>query len=164
MRGADYYYAERWKGKFDRQGSWDALTLAMPDFYGTWNRSITITGGHGRGGGSDHRYEGLLVARRLWQGPEFIGATAADEFTLPRATERFFDLKPFGRYQIPQRIEWSEGDSYEVLHIRRVEFLNAPSTNWFGTIREKYFEHGENQRELWKTNLHEAGWAGEEKP
>jgi hypothetical protein len=164
MRGADYYYAERWTGHQGKYGSWDALRLSLPDFSGTWNRSYSGSGRHGRGGSSAASDETLLAARRLWNGPEFIGASAADEYSIGRATERFSKLKQHGRFQIPERIEWTEGDRREVLHVRRVEFLHEPSTGWFRMIKQKYFDRGDGSRQFWKTNLNEAGWAGEKKP
>ncbi len=108
--------------------------------------------------------EGLLVGRRLWRGDEFIGASAADEVKIRGATERFSNLKKFGRFQIPRRIEFTERDTREVLRVRRVEFLNRPGTNWFFAINQKYWEHGEGRSQMWKTNLNEAGWAGERNP
>jgi hypothetical protein len=93
-----------------------------------------------------------------------IGAAAPDEVLIRGATERFSKLKQFGPFQIPERIEWMEGDRREVLQVRRVEFLNEPGTNWFLMVKQKYFDHGEESRQLWKTNLNEAGWSGEQKP
>ena len=164
MRGPDYYYAERWTGNLWKYDSWDALTLSLPDFSGTWNRSYSGSGHHGRGGSSGASDDRLLVARRLWRGQEFVGATSPDEFSLRRATERFSNLKQFGRFQIPLQMEWTEDDRREVLHVRRVEFLNEPGTNWFLQIKQKYFDHDEGARQLWKTNLNEAGWSGEQTP
>lgn len=164
MRGADYYYAERWTGHHWKYGSWDALTLSLPDFSGTWNRSYSGSGHHGRGGSSEASDDRLLVARRLWREQEFVGAAGPEEVSIRGATERFSKLKQYGRFQIPERIEWMEGDRREVLQVRRVEFLNEPGTNWFLMIKQKYFDHGDGSRQLWKTNLNEAGWSGEQKP
>jgi hypothetical protein len=162
MRGADYYYAERWTGHQRKRGSWDALTLSLPQFSGRWNRSYAGTGHKGRGGSAPSSDDTLLVARRLWRGDEFIGAAAADEFSLRGATERFSRLKHAGRFHIPQRIEWSDGNRREVLHVRRVELLNEPGTNWFAQIQQKYFGDLEDRARLRGTNLDEAGWAAQE--
>jgi len=160
MRGADYYYAERWTGNYWKYGSWDALTLSLPDFSGTWNRSYSGSGHHGRGGSSMASGDTLLVARRLWRGRDFVGAVAPDEISIQSTTERFSRLKRYGPFQIPERIEWAEGGRREVLHVRRVEFLSKPGSNWFRLIQQKYFDKSEGTHQLWETNLNEAGWSG----
>jgi hypothetical protein len=161
MRGADYYYAERWTGHGWKYGSWDNLTICVPGRPLMRNRSFSGSGHHGGGGGADDR---LLVGRRLWDGDKFIGATMPDEHSVDGATERFSKLKRFGQYDIPMRIEFTKGDRREVLKVRRVEFLNEPGTNWFWLVQQKYFDHSEESQQLWKTNLNEAGWSGERRP
>ena len=161
MRGTNYYYAERWIGHQWKYNSWDSLTLSLPDFSGTWGRSFAGSGHHGRGGSSDASDDSLLVGRRLWRGDEFIGATAADEYSLDHQSERFLKLKQMGRFQIPELIEFYDGVRKEILHVRKVEFLNQPDPDWFCLIQQKYFGHGESSRQLYGTNLHEAGWSGE---
>ena len=160
MRGADYYYAERWTGHQRKYGSWKTLTLSMPDFSGTWNRRYSAYGTKGGGTSSESSDSSLLIARRLWQGQEFVGAISEDEFSLNGTTEHFFDLKQHGRFKIPERIKWTSEYRRETLHIRRVEFLNEPNPDWFVLIKQKYFGRGDESRQLWKTNLNEAGWSG----
>jgi hypothetical protein len=162
MRGADYYYAERWVWHPGVYPSWDSLMLSLPHFSGTWDRSRTGSGVRGQGGGNEVSEQSLQVARRLWRGDEFIGAATADEISLEGATERFSDLKQFGSFKIPCVIEFTDADRHEILHVRRVEFLNQPDTNWFLLIRQKYFGNSEDSKRLWMTNLHEAGWTGEQ--
>jgi hypothetical protein len=163
MRGADYYYAERWMGHLWVYGSWDQLLLSLPDYSGAWNRSYSGSGHHGRGTSGEGSYEGLLLARRLWRGEDFIGAEASDEVSIKGATERFSDLLQYGPFKIPERIEFMDKDQGqdEVYHIRKVEFLKEPDTNWFRLIQQKYFEHNDSLR---STNLNEAGWSGEKNP
>jgi hypothetical protein len=162
MRGADFYYAERWTGNLMKYGSWDALTLSLPDFAWNMTRSYSGSGHHGRGGSFDGERR-LLVGRRLWLGEHFIGARAADEYSLNESSERFSKLKQYGQFMIPEQIELNERDRSEVLHVRRVEFLNEPGTNWFHLIKQKYFDHGDGSQLLWKTNLNEAGWSADRK-
>jgi len=162
MRGADYYYAERWTGSYRKYNSWDNLKLLTPEAGWNWTRSYSGSGHHGRGGGISGNE--LLVARRLWRGTEFVGATAPDEVSAGRASERFGELKTYGRFKIPMRIEFTERDSREVLHVRRVEFLSRPSTNWFHAIHEKYFGSISGRTNLSRTNLNEAGWSGQQSP
>jgi hypothetical protein len=159
MRGADFYYAERWTGSYGKYGSWDSLALALGKSCFTWNRSYSGSGHHGRGGGGDDR---ILVARRLWRGEEFVGATAANSFASNGVTERFLELKQFGRFQIPGRIEFSDGERHEILHVRRVEFLGQPGTNWFYQIKQKYLDHLGTTGQPGAANLDEAGWSGEQ--
>jgi hypothetical protein len=161
MRGTDYYYAQRWTGWRWKYGSWEDLQMSLPDFSGIMDHSYVGSGHHGGGTSSDSSNEGLLVARRLWRGEEFVRAAAADEYSLGDAKERFSELKQFGRFRIPKRIEFTERELHEILHVRRVEFLNQPDTNWFWLIKQKYFDRNQS---AWSTNLNEAGWAGERKP
>jgi hypothetical protein len=165
MRGSDYYYSDRWTGPSWKYGSWDALELSLPGFYGTQDRSYSKSGHHG-GGMSQDSSDELLVAQRLWRRSEFVGASVADENSFQEITERFSELKQFGKFQIPERIEFTdrEQDRHEVFQIRRVEFLNQPSTNWFLMIKEKYFDHSDRAKQLWMTNLNEVGWSGEPRP
>ena len=160
MRGADYYYAERWTGSYWKYNSWDNLKLLTPEAGWNCTRSYSGSGHHGRGGGMSGNE--LLVARRLWRGNEFVGATAPDEVRAGQASERFAELKTYGRFKIPMRMEFTEGDTREVLHVRRVEFLSRPSTNWFHAINEKYFGSFSSRTNLWRTNLNEAGWSGQQ--
>jgi len=160
MRGADYYYADRWVGTFGKNGAWEALMLSLPKFHGEMYRRHFAPGG---GMAQEESYEGLLVARRLWRGHEFVGAARADEVSNDGETERFSELKQFGRFQIPERIEFTNSSRREVLRVLRVEFLNQPDTNWFQMMRQKYFENSEESKRLQATNLNEAGWWGERK-
>ena len=162
MRGTDYYYAERWTGSHWKYNSWDNLTLLTPDAGWNWTRSYAGSGHHGRGGGISG--DELLVARRLWRGNVFFGATAPDEVRAGQASESFAELKTYGRFKIPMRIEFAERDRREVLHVRRVEFLSQPSTNWFHAIKEKYCGSFSGRTNLWRTNLNEAGWSGQRSP
>jgi hypothetical protein len=162
MRGAGYYYAERWIGSSWKYTSWDNLTLLTPEAGWSWTRSYSGSGHHGRGGGIGG--EQLRVARRLWRGNEFVGAAAPDEVKVGQASERFAELKTYGRFTIPMRIEFAEPDRHEVFHVRRVEFLSQPSTNWFHAINEKYFGRFSGRTNAWRTDLNEAGWSGRQKP
>jgi len=164
MRGADYYYAKRWRGNPGIYQSFDSLTLSLPDCSGTWDYSRTGSGIRGEGGGNPVSDDSLQVGRRLWRGDEFIGAAAADAVSSKGETERFSELKQFGRFQIPERIEFTNSSRREVLHVLRVEFLNQPDTNWFQMIYQKYFDRNGLGGPLWKTNLNEAGWWGERTP
>jgi hypothetical protein len=42
--------------------------------------------------------------------------------------------------------------------------FNLLDTNWFVMIKQKYFGRTGGSRQLWTTNLDEAGWSGERKP
>lgn len=157
MRGTNWYYAERWKGAARKSGSVDRLTLALPGFYGTrnrWSLGMRVRGG----GGSFEGDAGLQIGQRLWRGNQFVGASTEDEAPIGQGTERFAKLKQVGPYRIPQRIEWIDHDSRQILQVRRVEFFNRPDTNWFAWIKAKYFEQSSLAL---KTNLNEAGWAAE---
>jgi hypothetical protein len=162
MRSGNYYYADRWTKTTLHEGSFDALLLSMNSFVGSWDY---VAGGSGI---RCHHWQmetndGLLPLRRLWRGDEFIGAADVLAVSTNGTTEQFSELKQFGPYQIPQRIEITDSSRHEVYHVRRVEFLNEPDTNWFWWIREKYFDGNSRGSPLWKTNLNEAGWPRERK-
>jgi hypothetical protein len=158
MRGANYYYCRKWNNQEWKDGSWFNLELAIPDFAMHWGLGRGRFGTRGGGGSSLGRPEDLVLARRLWNGTNFIGAdvnnlTAEEpEWDLQ---EEFQKLEKVGPYLIPKRIRFSEGDERDETYIiRKVEFWNQPSTNWFWDVKKKYFDHDSAMR---TNDLNEPG-------
>jgi hypothetical protein len=162
MRGSDFHYAERWTGHRGRCGSSDILSLSVPEFSKTkaeyfpchWMVVYRF-----KKRPADELYP--AIGRSLWCGEEFVGADGRTEFSMGKIDVRFSELKQFGRFQIPMRMEWSNAGRGEILHVRRVEFLTEPGTNWFHTIRRKHFESSATALRGAGTDLNEAGWNGE---
>lgn len=150
MRDADYYYCRKWNDAQWKVGTWFHLELAVLNFAESWGlyfKSFETIGG---GGSWLGRPEDLVLARRLWNGTNFIGADVnnltAEEHEW-HLQEEFQKLEKIGPFLIPKRIRFSEGDERdETYTIKKVEFWNEPSTNWFWDVKQKYFDHGSNSR------------------
>jgi hypothetical protein len=155
MRGHDRYYEKLWTGSSQTYNTFAFMQLALKNFYGTYNWSFAGSGHHGRGGSSEAPDEGLLPARRLWNGDEFIGATDPLVVSNKTQVEIFKNLKQVGSYKIPGEIVFNTGDHHELFVIRKVEFLPQPTAEWFDLVREKHF--GRDQK-LRATDLGEPVW------
>jgi hypothetical protein len=137
MRGADYYYCRRWN---HGDTTWH-LALAIPGF--SFHRALVGSGG---GGGSWSRPEDLVLARRLWNGTNFVGAkideTVAEQ-SERHVREEFQDLEHVGSYLIPKRIIFSDRFGWNGTYIiNKMEFGNDPSTNWFWAVKHENFDPG----------------------
>jgi len=164
MRGADYYYCRRWNSFEWKHGSWFEMDLSIPGFSMTRaliSRPLATQGG----GGSWSRSQDLVLARRLWNGTNFIGANPNEmvaEESEWHAREEFRKLKKVGPYLIPREIIFSDGlDSgghywgeTGTYTIKKVEFWNQPSTNWFWAVKRQHFDYGSFER---TNDLHEPG-------
>jgi hypothetical protein len=155
MRGYDLYYEKLWTGNKWIYNSFAFMQLALTNFYGSYNWSYSGSGHHGRGGCNGVGYEGLLPARRLWNGDEFVGASGQLESSHEQQIEIFKKLKQYGPYKIPGEIEFNEGDRHELFLVRKVEFLPQPTPEWFALVRKKHFENDEKIR---KMDLGEPVW------
>lgn len=158
MRGADYYYSREWNNLQWKVGSWFGMHLVIPGYawhYGLGYRTFEVGGGGGSGYGASGD---IIPARRLWKGTNFIGANT-DELIANEPqwhnTEEFQNLEKVGPYLIPRRIIYSGGIAgQEIYTIKKVEFWNEPSTNWFWDLKKKYIDH---DSEMMGKNLNEPG-------
>jgi hypothetical protein len=160
MRGADYYFADRWHGSYSKYGSWDAVTVVLPNFEGNRHSGYSGRGRRGGSGQSSGSTSNSLPGQSMWRGSEFIGGAVPNSPLGPGGNVVFSEPKVFGPYQIPQRIEWRQGSRREVLHVRRVEFHNEPGTNWFLATKRKYFGDKEGPPQRVQSLLEDAGWSG----
>lgn len=156
MRGYDRYYEMLWTGSSRTYNTFAFTRIALTNFYGTWNRSFAGSGHHGRGGGGEGPYTGLLPGRRMWKGDDFIGANA-EQLTAENKgqNETFKKLRQVGPYKVPSEIQFDEGDHHELFIIRKVEFLPEPVAEWFDLVRKKYFERDDKIRQM---DLGEPVW------
>jgi hypothetical protein len=143
MRGFDHYYCKKWQGSQWKGGSWFRVELAVKDFSETWGLSRFAHRTRGGGGGWFGPND-IILARRLWSGDKFVGASPA---TLTAETqqwsrkEEFMDLMRIGPYQIPRKIRLTErGNREETYTIRKVEFTTQPTDDWYVKVRQKYFD------------------------
>jgi hypothetical protein len=158
MRGADYYYRRQWNNQEWKDGSWYNMELDIPDFAMQWGLHRGRFGTGGGGGSSLGRPQDLVLARRLWNGTNFIGANTnvltAEERDW-NIKEEFRQLENVGPFLIPKQIVFSNYNGRdETYTIRKVEFWNQPSTNWFWDVKQKYFDHVSTMR---TTDLNEPG-------
>jgi hypothetical protein len=158
MRGADYYYCEEWNDPEWENGSWYRLYLAIPDFAQSWGLSRGRFGTRGGGGSWLGRSEDLVLARRLWNGTNFIGATTNDtvaEERQPQVREEFEDLEKVGPFLIPKRINFeSFSGGSKTYNIKKIEFWNRQSTNWFLDVKRKHFDRDSSLQTI---DLNEPG-------
>lgn len=174
MRGQNYHYCRRWKGKEWRDvgPSW-RLELEMADFsghYGQTRYGYSTKGGGGSGG----RTDSLVPGRRLWKGNQFVGASEKEaaatrynlynnggqmlivgekpdesEFRGSREVEVYSDFKRVGDFLVPLRIVYDQpslGRGREVFRVKRVEFHAGPDEEWFHQVKRKYFDHDQALR------------------
>lgn len=143
MRGKDYYYCKKWHGRDWRVGSWYRVQIAVDGEGRSSNlRSLSHTT---RGGGGTWLADddAIVVARRLWDGSNFVGAAGqdlvAERRAWPHQLEEFSKLVKIGPWSIPTHIRFSEKDGpTENFYIRKIEFWHAPDTNWFELVMAKY--------------------------
>lgn len=150
MRREDYYYCRKWNNPEWKVGSWYEMNLAIPGCAWHWRiryKSFEIGGG---GGSWLGRPEDLIPARRLWNGTNFVGANINELTAEERgwAKEEFQKLEKVGPYLVPRRIKFSGSDGDEIYTIKKVEFWNEPSTNWFWDVKRKYVDSGTMTNDL----------------
>ncbi|HTV42400.1 MAG TPA: hypothetical protein VMF08_17665 [Candidatus Sulfotelmatobacter sp.] len=157
MRGSDFYYSRRWNTREWEIGSWYQMQLAMPGC--AWQFGLRETDHEtGGGGGSWYGQPGdLIPARRLWDGTNFIGANTnglTAEEPEWHIKEEFQKLQKVGPYLIPRRIIYTvgQGGPEDIYTVKKVEFWNEPSTNWFWKVRQKYVDGATTN------DLHEPNW------
>lgn len=156
MRGVDYYYARKWNNPEWKVGTRFEMQLAIPNCAWRWGAHKGRMGSSGGGGSWFGAPEDIIPARRLWNGNNFIGAKT-NELTANEpewhVTEQFQKLEKVGLYLIPGRIIYSIGDSpQEIYTIKKVEFWNLPTTNWFWDLKKKYVDG-----KMLTNDLHEPG-------
>ena len=157
MRGADYYYCKTWNKAEWKPGAWSQLELDIPDFAMHLGLHCGRFGSGGGGGSSLGGPEDLVLARRLWSGTTFIGAKTNETVAEEREwgiREEFHNLETVGPWLIPKLIKFSTRLAGEETYtIKKVEFWNQPSTNWFLEVKHAHFDPG-----FTRTNdLHEPG-------
>jgi hypothetical protein len=151
MRGADYYYCRKWNKHRWEAGSWFTMELDIsPDVAFGWGLHCNGFGSGGGGGFSAGLPNDLVLARRLWNGTNFIGANTNELIAEERRWDRkeeFQKLEKVGPYLIPKQIKFSNFNSsdrnrkVETYTILQVEFSDEPSTNWFLDVKRKYYDH-----------------------
>ena len=150
MRGADYYYCRKWNNQKWENGSWFTMELDIsPDV--AFVRGLHCNGfGSGGGGFSAGLPNDLVLARRLWNGTNFIGANTNELIAEERRWDRkeeFQKLDKVGPFLIPKQIKFSNHNSsdqdrkVETYTILQIEFSDEPSTNWFWDVKRKYYDH-----------------------
>lgn len=158
MRGSDYYYCRKWQGYDWRIGSWFRVEIANHGEGYSWGLARLSHTTRGTGGSwyGDH-----LLAQRLWDKNEFVGASVTnlifEESKWPKRKEEFDDLTKIGRWLIPKHIRLTEPGSdqrEENYYIKRIEFLPTPDTNWFDHVMAKYADH---ESEFRSVDLGEPG-------
>jgi hypothetical protein len=107
----------------------------------------------GTGGGGGSWYGDNLLAQKLWNKQEFVGANndnlIFEESQWPKRKEEFSDLVKVGHWLIPRHIRLTQpgGDAREEnYYIKRIEFLPTPDTNWFEQVFQKYADHNSDLR------------------
>lgn len=140
MRGANYYFAKRWRSVPGGIGNFENIRLIMPGFSGFLTKYRNITGHHSRGTSQDSSKGVYEVAQRLWKDSEFVGATSEDTYESGYVKERFMKLSSFGGFKIPMEIEFASDGTHEFFHVQSVEFQTKPDTNFFHEIKELYFK------------------------
>ena len=156
MRGYDLY----WRREFRRETywSWNA-EMVCTNFYGqkgTRNRGHSVGGG-GTGGFEDE--DRLVVARRLWQGTNFVGAVNSNLSVQSKlhnhwsVSENFSDLQRVGAFQVPRKIIFDRWDGRQWTYtINKVVFRSTPDEHWFISERDRLFRGLASQPEIRITN------------
>lgn len=164
MRGHDYYYCRKWHGDDWRPGSWFRVEIANHGEGWSWGLHCSSIG---TGGGGGSGYIDRLLAQRLWNGPELVGAREDDliseERQWPKRKEEFSDLVKVGRWLIPTHIRFSQPENLwreENYYIKKIEFLPTPDTNWFEHVMAKYVD---GKSEFRSIDLGEPGIAPEKR-
>jgi hypothetical protein len=142
MRGHNYYYCRKWHGNVWRPGSWFNVEVAN---HGEGFQFGLHCSSVGTGGGGGSWYGDHLVAQRLWNKQEFVGANKDDlifkEAQWPKRKEEFSHLVKVGRWLIPAHIRLTQSGNdarEENYYIKKIEFLPTPDTNWFEQVFKKY--------------------------
>lgn len=155
-------------------GSRFQLELELADFNGRWAMMKLPHTTRGRGGSTGGFNDRVVVGRRLWEGERFVGAKpeerflklvhrswagggsttrfvgpAPDESVIPDGSweiEEFTKLVQVGRHLIPTRISYTDSgnERRETYEVKRIEFSNRPTADWFQAIRKKHFERDPN--------------------
>ena len=142
MRGHEYYYCKKWHGYDWRPGSWFRVEIAN---HGEgWSDGLAISSGGTRGGGGTWASDNLW-AQKFWSGQTFVGANTnslfTEEYIWPYRKEEFAKLVKVGRWLIPTHIQIADKGNEsreENYHIKKIEFLPTPDTNWFEQVMQKY--------------------------
>jgi hypothetical protein len=162
MRGRDLYFAKEWATPKKHYQEWEVHLIK--DTFDGYEFLGSGGGGGGGGrvvGGRSPEVTALYVARNLWDKSGFVGATNENQTSKDgwHQIEVFQDLEQRGKYKIPRRIlftstsntQWSshvwsfgspenfDGDKPAVYMIKRIEFRNEPSPEWFDQMGQKYF-------------------------
>jgi hypothetical protein len=156
MRGADYYYRKTWNQMDWGMGARFDLELDTPEFSMTWGLHRSGAGTGGGGGFSPAPNDGLVLARRLWNGINFVGADTnrlSFEENPSGMREDFANLKKVGPWLIPMQIKF-RGLHSGVYTVRKVEFWTEPDTNWYFQVKRKYLDHDPSAA---TNDLHEPG-------
>jgi hypothetical protein len=86
-----------------------------------------------------------LVAQDLWGDLGFVGATDENQTMkdLWKSTETFQSLEQRGKFKIPGKILLTNNhdgrEQTSVYIVKRIEFRNEPTTDWFAQMKQKYF-------------------------
>ena len=95
-------------------------------------------------GGSFSSEDWFTVARRLWDGTNFIGATSEvlyEPVGLNGFIEQFGNLEHRGSFKIPRTIlynGWPDGRT-RTYFVKKTEFKSEPTAGWFVKERNRLF-------------------------
>lgn len=112
-------------------------------------------------GGSFSSKDWFTVARRLWEGTNFVGAISEASYEpvgLAGFVEQFKNLEARGPFKIPRTIlynGWPDGRT-RTYFVKKIEFQSEPTTDWFIKERNRLFPTAperEKQFNLGTTNF-----------
>lgn len=160
MRGRNQYFRREWVGESGKRGSWWHVELIDSGFRGTMGRRFGRFGT--KGGGGMNEWDGvstneipLCVAQNLWEESGFTGATEENLTRQDRwrQTETFQNLEVRGRYRIPRKILFTKdhgtyygGVQTTTYFVKRIEFRNEPTVDWFSELKRKHFPSAERSK------------------
>ena len=143
MRGHDYYHRVEWKT--GRAPRW-YIVLHAGKFWS--DRGMKLAGSGYRSLGLGAGFSTNVwpaVARRLWEGTNFVGAASASvfhsSFRYEEFSEQFLDLKHYGKFKIPKTILYKgwPGNRIRKYSVETVTFRSDPDTNWYIKERNRMF-------------------------
>jgi hypothetical protein len=153
MRGRDQYFRRTWIGREGKLGAGWGVELILGEFSGHYG--FGYRRGSAGGGGGSNNFSGvpadeipLCVAQDLWDSTGFVGAAEENQTLKDKwgHTEVFQKLEQRGKFKIPRKISFTTnhgtlygGEQTSVYIVKRIEFRNEPTTDWFEQMKQKYF-------------------------
>lgn len=158
MRGTNHFYFNRWRGRGNVGGDFEEVSSVCEGYAGDWVRRNR---GHSTGGGGGHHqgHESRMspIFQGMWRKDTFVGLEGF-------ANTNYHGRKPHlvitetmtvAPYQLPKTFVINSDGGSQTLHVRKVEFLPNPSTNWFIQVFNRRFNRIAITNSL---NPPEPGW------